>query len=418
MVTELFVDVAYLTFAFVSLYFTIMFFMLYKRNKRVLKALPPLSALPTITLIVPAFNEEKTVSRTLRHLQNFDYPKERLEIMVIDDGSADKTFEVASRFKGVTVLRKKNGGKASALNHGLKFARGELVGCVDSDSCPRSDALLKMTPFFSQGNVAAVTSSIFVSDANNLIGRLQKIEYIMIVWARKLLEYLDSVYCTPGPLSLYRADVLRAVGGFDEKNLTEDIEIAWRLIHNNHKIKMAPQAEVYTAPQETFGKWWKQRLRWNIGGMQTTLKYRGDLFRPAFGSLGMFVIPFFSLSYFLSMSGLALFGYLVGKWVYNLFAFGLGAAALGLNPLNHMEMMLLPDVFTVFGMLIFVLSLAWVRVSLKTVGKPLGGWRGLVDLALYLSVYITIFPFNLVQSSWRFLTGNYSGWQGFTTVRS
>ncbi|MEM5814667.1 MAG: glycosyltransferase family 2 protein, partial [Candidatus Aenigmatarchaeota archaeon] len=351
-------------------------------------------------------------------LQNFDYPKEKLEIMVVDDGSTDKTFEVASRFKGVIVLKKKNGGKASALNYGLKFARGELVGCVDSDSCPRSDALLKMVPFFSQPNVAAVTSSIFVSDAKNLIGRLQRIEYIMIVWARKLLEYLDSVYCTPGPLSLYRADVLRSVGGFDEKNLTEDIEIAWRLMHNRYKIKMAPRAEVYTAPQETFGKWWKQRLRWNIGGMQTTLKYRRDLFKPSLGSMGMFVIPFFSLSYFLSMFGLLFFGYLMGKWFYNFFAFSLGASALGLNPLSRMELLLLPDVFTVFGMLIFTLSLIWVKISLKTVGKGLGGWRGLIDLALYLSVYITIFPFNLLQSSWRFLKGDYSGWRGFTTVRS
>jgi cellulose synthase/poly-beta-1,6-N-acetylglucosamine synthase-like glycosyltransferase len=418
MAVEPFVDAAYLMFAFASLYFVILFFMLFARNRQSLKALPPLSALPSITLIVPAYNEERTISRTLRHLQGFDYPKEGVEILVVDDGSADRTFEVASRFKGVAVLKKKNGGKASALNYGLKFAKGELVGCVDSDSCPRSDALLKMVPFFSQENVGAVTSSIFVSGAKNTIERLQRIEYIMIVWARKLLEYLDSVYCTPGPLSLYRTDVLRKVGGFDEKNLTEDIEVAWKLIHNGYKIRMAPAAEVYTAPQETFGKWWKQRLRWNIGGMQTTLKYRHDLFRRGFGSLGMFVIPFFSLSYVLSMFGLFLFGYIIMKWVSNAVLFSTGAVALGLNPLEHLGMLMLPDVFTVFGLLILVLSLVWVRISLKTVGKPLGGWRGLVDLALYLTVYITIFPFNLLQSSWRFVTGNYSGWQGFTTSRS
>jgi biofilm PGA synthesis N-glycosyltransferase PgaC len=418
MAAEIFVDVSYLFFAFVSIYFAILFFMLFARNRKVLKVLPPLSSLPLITLIVPAFNEEKTVSRTLRHLQNFDYPKEKLELMVVDDGSADKTFEVASRFSGVTVLRKPNGGKASALNHGLKLAKGELVGCVDSDSCPRSDALVKMVPFFSQDDVAAVTSSIYVSTGKSMIERFQRIEYILIVWARKLLEYLDSVYCTPGPLSLYRTDILRDVGGFDEKNLTEDIEIAWKLIHNGYKIKMAPQAEVYTSPQETFGKWWRQRLRWNIGGMQTTLKYKGDLFQSTFGSLGLFVIPFFSFSYFLSMFGLVLFGYIATKWFYNLVAFSAGAFALGINPLAHADLMLLPDVFTVFGILILALSLIWVRISLKAVGKPLGGWRGLLDLALYLTVYITIFPFNLLESSWRFITKSYSGWKGFTTVRS
>lgn len=415
MAADPFVDVAYLVFAFVSLYSIIVFFMLYGRNKKVLKALPPLSVLPSISLIVPAYNEEKTISRTLRHLQNFDYPKDDLEIIVVDDGSRDKTFEVASRFSGVKVVKKPNGGKASALNYGLKFAKGELVACVDSDSCPRSDALVNMVPFFSEPNVAAVTSSIFISGGKRVIERLQRIEYILIVWARKLLEYLDSVYCTPGPLSLYRAGILRSVGGFDEKNLTEDIEIAWRLIHHGYKIKMAPLAEVYTNPQETFGKWWKQRLRWNIGGMQTTIKYKGDLLRR--GSLGMFVIPFFSLSYFLSIFGLFIFSYIVIKWVYNVAAFSTGASALGVNPFAHTELLLLPDVFTVFGLLIFALSLAWVRISLKAVGKPLGGLRGLVDLAIYLSIYITIFPFNLLQASWKFLTRDYSGWQGFTTVR-
>ena len=417
MATEPLVDIAYLAFAAVSLYFTILFFMLFARNRKSLKVLPPLSSFPSITLIVPAYNEEKTISRTLRHLQNFDYPKEKLDIIVVDDGSTDRTFEVASRFKGVAALKKTNGGKASALNYGLKFAKGELVACVDSDSQPKSDALIKAVPFFSQPNVAAVTSSIFVSDAKSLIERLQRIEYIMIVWARKLLEYLDGVYCTPGPLSLYRADVLRDVGGFDEKNLTEDIEIAWRLIHNGYKIKMAPQAEVYTAPQESFRKWWKQRLRWNIGGMQTTVKYRRDLLRPNFGSLGMFIIPFFSLSYFLSMFGLLLFGYLVCKWLYNFVCFSTGAMSLGLNPLAHAQFLLLPDMFTVFGLMIFVLSLVWVGISLKTVGKSLGGPCGLLDLALYLSVYITIFPFNLLQASWKFMARSYSGWQGFVTAR-
>lgn len=417
MTVEPFVDTAYLTFAFASLYVTILFFLLFARNRKNLRILPPLSSLPSITLIVPAYNEERTVSRTLRHLQCFDYPKEKLELMVVDDGSTDHTFDVASRFKGLTMLKKKNGGKASALNHGLRFAKGEVVGCVDSDSCPRSDALLKMVPFFSQENVGAVTSSIFISDARSMIERLQTIEYIMIVWARKLLEYLDSVYCTPGPLSLYRTDVLRKVGGFDERNLTEDIEVAWKLIHSGYKIKMASAAEVYTSPQKTVWSWWKQRMRWNIGGMQTTLKYRKDLFRRSFGSLGMFVIPFFSLSYFISVFGLLIFGYITAKWLYNTAVFSVGALALGLDPFAYINAVLLPDVFTVFSLLIVVFSLAWVAISLKTVGKPLGV-RGLLDLALYISVYIAVFPFNLLQSSWRFLTKNYSGWQGFTTERN
>ena len=410
------VDSLYLIFALVSLFFTFMFLLLFAKNKKSLKVSPPLSAFPSVTILVPAYNEEKTISKTLTHLQNLDYPKEKLEILVIDDGSSDATFKVASRFKRVKVLRKKNGGKASALNYGLKFAKGELVACVDSDSFPKSDSLLKAIPFFSDPRVAAVTTSIFVSKPKRMIERLQHIEYIMIVWARKLLEFLDSVYVTPGPLSIYRTRILREVGGFDENNLTEDIEIAWKLMHHGYKIKMASQAEVYTTPQETFKKWWKQRMRWNIGGMQTTIKYRRDLFKSKFGALGTFVIPFFSLSYALSMLGLGLFGYLILKWIYNFVIFSSSAIRLGINPLGHMEPLFLPDIFTIFGLLIFALSLIWVRVSLKTVGKEIGGFRGLFDLLIYLSFYVTIFPFNLLQSSWKFLTRQY-GWAGYATIR-
>ena len=158
-------------------------------------------------------------------------------------------------------------------------------------------------------------------------------------------------------------------------------------------------------------------MRWNIGGMQTTIKYRHDLFRRRFGALGMFIIPFFSLSYAISMAGLLLFGYLILNWFYKFLSFSLGTLALGLNPLNHAQMMLLPDIFTIFGMIIFVLAIVWVGISFKTVGKDIGGLRGLVDLALYLSIYVTIFPFNLLLSSWKFLRSDYSGWEGFTTIR-
>ena len=200
-----------------------------------------------------------------------DYPKKK-EIIVVDDGSTDNTFKVASRFKGVRVLRKKQGGKASALNFGIARASGQIVVCVDSDSRPERRALMKTVPFFEEG-VAAVTTYVLVNKAKSIMERVQRIEYAMIAWSRKLFEFIESIYVTPGPMSLYRRDVLQKVGGFDEKNLTEDIEIAWRLIKNNYKIRMSLDAKVYSNVPKTFGKWWHQRLRWNIGGMQTTLKY-------------------------------------------------------------------------------------------------------------------------------------------------
>ena len=113
-------------------------------------------------------------------------------------------YKIAKGFKNVKVLRKANGGKASALNLGVSNARGEIVGCVDSDSHPLPNALLKSVPFFNESSVGAVTTSIYSTKPKNLLGILQWLEYLTIAWSRKLLEFIDAVYVTPGPLSLYR----------------------------------------------------------------------------------------------------------------------------------------------------------------------------------------------------------------------
>ena len=271
---EFIVDALYLFFAAVTTYFMLVFLLLFQRNKSRINITPELSRLPSVSIIVPAYNEQNKISATLRSLSALQYPKDKLEIIVVDDGSEDNTYEVAKKFKNVKVFHKENGGKARALNFGLKRAKGEIVACVDSDSHPQPDALLKAVPFFNDSSVAGVTTSIFSNKPKNLLETLQWLEYSMIVWSRKLLEFLDAVYVTPGPLSLYKKNILTKVGGFDAKNMTEDIEIAWRLMSKGYKIKMATEAKTYTDIPSKLKAWWKQRIRWNIGGMQTVMKYK------------------------------------------------------------------------------------------------------------------------------------------------
>ena len=120
-----FVETIYLLFAYISLYFSLLFFILFFKNRYELKKSPVLKKLPFISIIIPAYNEEKTIGKTIEALGQIKYPKKLLEIIVVDDGSTDKTYQVASEFKGIKVFRKKNGGKGSALNFGVKRARGE-----------------------------------------------------------------------------------------------------------------------------------------------------------------------------------------------------------------------------------------------------------------------------------------------------
>jgi cellulose synthase/poly-beta-1,6-N-acetylglucosamine synthase-like glycosyltransferase len=405
---NLIVDIVYLGFAVTSLYFTFLFLLLFLKNRKKLYDIPTKKKLPSVSIIIPAYNEEKSIGKTIKAVKKLIYPKNLLETIVVDDGSTDRTFEMAKRFRGIRVLTKKHGGKAAALNFAVRKAGGEVVACIDSDSYPKPDALLKSVTFFDDRKVGAVTSSIFVDRPKNLLQRLQWIEYTMIVWSRKLLEFMDSVYVTPGALSLYRKSALKRVGGFDEKNMTEDIEIAWRLMRYGYSIKMASPARAFTTVPGNLKKWWRQRLRWSIGGIQTTLKYKYTFLNKQFRSLGTFVLPFFLLSYFLSLLGLGVFLILVGKWVFDIFSFSIQAYAIGLNPMKHVELFIVPDVFTFFGILIFALSIVWVKISLNvTKERASNGLKSLLDLLIYLSIYITSFPFILVHSIWRFICKKY-----------
>jgi len=408
------IDVAYLVFIFITLYFSILFFLLFLRNKKLLQKIPKLTKYPSVSIIVPAYNEEKIISKTIKNLKKLVYPKNKLEIIVVNDGSSDKTGKIARSFKGIRVFDKVNQGKkAYALNFGIKKAKGEIIGCVDADSFPKPNALLKSVPFFNGSKVGAVTTSIFVKEPKKLIQKLQYLEYIMIVWSRKLLEFLDGIYVTPGAMSLYRKGLLQEIGGFDEKNVTEDIEIAWRILRKGYLIKMATPAKVYTNVPSSFKKWWKQRIRWNIGGLQTSIKHIDTIFRSRFKGLGIFVVPFFVLSYLISLIGFGVFVYVLSTALYNYSNLFLKSVIYSSNPLkytNFMDFLVLPNVFTVFGFSIFILSLVWVFIGLKTTGMKIKGLKGLYKILIYLSLYITIFPIILINSIFKFIKSKEYRW--------
>ncbi|MCX6815953.1 MAG: glycosyltransferase [Candidatus Aenigmarchaeota archaeon] len=392
------IDVIFLIFAYMSLFFSFLFLVLFIKNRNRITKTNTLLSIPSVSILIPAYNEEKNIANTIRCVKKLIYPKGKLEVMVIDDGSTDRTYEIAKKL-GIRVLRKQNQGKkAFALNYGLKHAKGELIACMDADSMPQSNSLMHAVKFFADEKVGAVTTSIFVRKPRNFIGLLQKIEYAMIVWTRKMLEYMESIYVTPGPLSVYRKSALNNVGGFDENNVTEDIEIAWRLLKEGYKIRMSTKSIVYTNIPYAFGAWWKQRLRWNIGGLQTTNKYKAGLFNRSYGTLGTFVIPFFSLSFIVSLLGFGIFVYLIGNWVYKFLSFSIVASSVGVSPIQHFELFYLPDLFTFFGIAILILSLVGIKIGLTIANKKITGVKGMFGLLIYISLYITIFPIILIHS--------------------
>ncbi len=258
-----------------------------QENKKALKK-------QKVSVIIPAYNEETTITKCIKSILNLDYPKKLLEIIVVNDCSRDNTEEVANGFRkfGVKVLSNKtNRGKSYSLNRGIKAATGTLVACIDADSFVDSKALKNMTGYFEDLEIAAVTPAVKVLKPKTLIERIQHVEYLLNVFLRKMLAVIDAVHVTPGVFSVYRRDVLMDVGGFSEGNLTEDMDIALKIHKAGYKIENSVNAVSYTICPSGWRELFSQRLRWYRGAFDNMYKYRGMMFKRRYGNLGIFLLP-------------------------------------------------------------------------------------------------------------------------------
>lgn len=384
-------DWIYIIFTVFALYLSFLFLLLWGSNGK--RRDGRLETWPTVSILVPARNAGESIGNTVKNLFQLEYPK-RPEILVIDNGSSDDTAALARR-AGARVVSEPAVGKARALNTGLRLANGEIVVIVDSDSYPEKAALLKSVPLFSDSRVAAVTSKIFVLRPSGLLGRLQQIEYAMIAWIRRMSEYVQGIYATPGPFALYRRALILKVGGFDANNMTEDIEIAWRLMNRGWKIAMSP-AVAFTSVPGRWSRWWRQRIRWNVGGIQCSIKYRSAMFRSGSGTFGWFVVPLFIISYPLSLLALSLLVWMLYLSLANHGLFIASALLNGIDPFRYYLRVPPPDLLTVFGVVLFVLSLITTKLGLAELGQRMG--RNWLYVAFYLTIYVTIFPFLLIHS--------------------
>ncbi|MBI2671946.1 glycosyltransferase [Candidatus Woesearchaeota archaeon] len=398
-----FITIIYLVFIFLSLYVSFLFLLLYFKNKQDLYNYELIKDLPTISVLIPAYNEERNIRETIEAVKNVDYPGELLEIIVINDGSKDNTYDLIKNIEGIKIINKENTGKADSLNQALKIAKGEILAVNDSDSFPEKDSFIKMVYYFKDESVGAVTSTVLVKNKNSLLEKLQAIEYAMIAYARKLLEYLDSVFVTPGALSMYRKKALIEINGFDKNNITEDIEVAWHLLSKLYIIKMCVAAKTYTVVPNRIKYWWKQRLRWDIGGFQTLNKYKHTLFRKKYRSLGIFVAPFFGSYILLSFIGFFVFlvVFLRKAFINYLFFY---TSLLNNSKILRMDILnLYPTVFTFFGILLLVIFLVFCTIGLRTIDKT--RLKNKKDIFVYLMFYVVLTPLILIHSVYRIIIG-------------
>jgi len=257
----------------------------------------PLSFYPSISVIVPAYNEEKVIARTIESLLEADYPNK--EIIVVDDGSTDRTLEIALRYvrAGVKVYHKENGGKSSALNYGLKFARGEIVVTVDADSIVGRSALKELIKKFKDPNVVAACGNIKVLNRVNWLTKCQALEYITSINIfRRALDVFGAVTVVPGALGAFRKSVLEAGGFYDKDTVTEDFDVTVKTLKAGSIVQASSYALAYTEAPETLRDLYRQRMRWYRGNFQTIIKHRDALTNPRYGFLHRLGFPFILVS--------------------------------------------------------------------------------------------------------------------------
>ena len=368
--------------AFFTIFLTVFFLLLFFVNRGGIARSPkPPKKLPTLTILIPAYNEEETIAKTIESVLEADYAPGRKKVIVIDDGSSDGTLEVAGKYarKGVLVLHQANKGKAAALNYGLEHVKTELVASMDADSFIEKDALMKIVGFFSDPEVGAVTSVLKVWQPKSALEKLQRLEYLSMTFVRRLLSSINSINVTPGPLSMFRKKVFDEVGGFDVDNILEDQEIAYRIQAHNYKIESSMDAVVHTVVPASISALARQRVRWQRGGLRNIIKYH-YLVGPRYGDFGMLIMPLAIFSVFVVFMVLLYIAYsAVNNSLGDMFRYGLDALVLGVRPLN------------VLSLIIFLGSVVWVVIGMRQLkGEALSPFWLFTYLVVYAPL-ITLF---------------------------
>jgi len=251
---------------------------------------------PRVAVLIPAYNEEMVIERTIQGALDSDYPN--LRVIVIDDGSKDRTLEIARRAFAaeeaagrVLILTKPNGGKAEALNFGLEhIGDAEIFVGIDADTIIASDAIVRMVPHFLNPKVAAVAGNAKVGNRVNLWTRWQALEYITSQnFERRALNTMGAVSVVPGAIGAWRVEAVREAGGYHVDTVAEDADLTMALLRNGYRVEYEDMALAFTEAPTNANALMRQRFRWSFGILQAVFKHRGVFARK--GALGFVALP-------------------------------------------------------------------------------------------------------------------------------
>lgn len=238
---------------------------------------------PSVTVLIPAHNEEHVIGALLQKMSELNYPKSKIEILAIDDASTDKTGAIADtyakRYSQIKVLHRGRDiggcGKPAALNQAIKQAMGEIIIVFDADYIPHPDVVRRLVSVFIDPTVGAVQGRpVVLNEPENIVTRLNSLEriggYKIDEQARDLLRLIPQFGGTVGG---FRKSIIQELGGFDEAMITEDTDLTFTIALSGYRIRYADDAECYEEAVASWSAYWRQRQRWAKGHMQVCLKY-------------------------------------------------------------------------------------------------------------------------------------------------
>jgi len=398
---------------FSALYFEVFLLISYLEKKPSDKTAALPVRYPTVAVLVPCFNEEKTLEHTVNSLLALEYPKDTLEVVIIDDGSKDATRAIgermAAKHRQVRFFHKENGGKYTAMNFGIGATQAELIGCLDADSFVAPDALLEVVKRFeADKSTMAITPAMKVYRPRTLLELMQSVEYTFGIFYKKMFDNLAALNVLPGPFSIYKREVFTTIGLFKHAHNTEDMEIAFRMHAYGLKIANAHNAFVYTTVPTTPWALIKQRTRWSQGFLQNSQDYSYMYFNRRFGNFGMLVLPFALLA-FLGGIYTALYTlYRTGSYVWSKLSEMFATRIPPHLPTTHLSW-----VYINTNMMLFVIIAVLSGTALAIIlGKRIAKTSiGIKALFAYFALFGFIAPVWLMRAAWGTVRSQESRWR-------
>ena len=409
-------NVIFYILIFLSVYVQVFFFVTFLENRKkivVRNGKIQLNYYPAVTIVVPCWNEEKTVYQTVCSLLNLNYPKDKIKIFIIDDGSTDNTWNVIKKFEkypNIKVFHKENGGKYTALNLGLQNTETDFFGSLDADSFVDPESLVRIMSYFEKdSNIMAVTPAILVNNPKKFIQNAQKAEYHMGVYFKKMFSFLGAINAAPGPLAVFRKKVFDDLGPYQHGHNSEDMEIAYRMQKNRYNIEHCNDAYVYTNTPLSVRQLYRQRLRWFYGFINNTIDYRNIIFGKKYGNFSFFTLP-------MGIISVISIGYLFIRIAYSLGYF-LYFKILQFHTLDWRS---LPKIFSfdVFFLntqsFIFLIFLIYFSMVFSMVfGRRMveGKWKISLDVLCFFPVFILLAPFWLAKAVYNTVVRRKPAWR-------